>query len=75
MMENTPRYPNATVVVVLSSPDGNALAIVSKVKAAMKAAGASDSEIEEFQQEALKGSYADVLETCRKYVTFETLQR
>ena len=67
-----PRYPAARVHVDLSSPDGNAFAIVGLVVNAIRAQGAAPSEVLEFRKAAISGTYRDVLDTCRAWCNFTT---
>lgn len=62
---NTPRFE---VEVQLTGEDGNAFFIIGRVRSALKKAGASKAEIEEFSNEAMSGDYNNVLNTCRKWV-------
>jgi len=63
------KYPNITVVLV--GTDGNALAIVGKVKRALRNNFVPDNEIDEFVKDALSGDYDHVLQTCMKWVNVE----
>jgi hypothetical protein len=62
-----PKYPK--VVVQLSGEDGNALAIVGRVRQAMRDANVPKIDITDFQLQALSGNYDNVLQTCMKWVT------
>lgn len=59
---------NTKPKVKLIGTDGNALSLVSKVKCALKHAGADREYINKFQKEALSGDYNNVLQTCMDYV-------
>ncbi len=61
-----PRYPNITVPMV--GEDGNAFAILGRVKRALKQGGASDSELLLFMDEALWGDYDHLLSTVTRWV-------
>lgn len=61
-----PRYPN--IEVQLSGEDGNAMAILGRVTGAMRRAGVSRAEREEFTTEAMGGDYDHLLQTCMKWV-------
>lgn len=61
------RFPEITVQ--LSGEDGNAFAILARVRGAMKAAGLPAAVIEAFTDEASSGDYDDLLRTCMRWVT------
>lgn len=63
-----PILPDVTVELVGS--DGNAMAIMGKVRAAMKKAGHGD-RVEKFLEEAMSGDYDNVLQTCMNWVNVE----
>lgn len=56
------------VGVKLTGTDGNALAIVARVRRAMEHSGIHDDECEAFVHEALSGDYDHVLQTAMKWV-------
>ena len=60
-------YPE--VHVVLTGTDGNALAIVGKVRRALEHNGVHDDVCEVFVREALSGDYNNVLQTAMRWVT------
>jgi hypothetical protein len=60
------RYPD--VHVQLSGEDGNAFAIIGRVRAALREAGVSSDEIAEFTAAATAGDYDDLLVTCTRWV-------
>lgn len=62
-----PKYPE--VEVQLTGTDGNAYAILTKMRVAMKRAGFEVDEIREFSDEAMAGNYDHLLQTCMKWVT------
>ena len=62
-----PKYPN--VSVQLSGEDGNAFAVLSRVKTAMRKAKGSQQDQEAFMKEAMSGDYDALLRTCMKYVS------
>lgn len=62
-----PHYPG--VLVTLTGTDGNALAIVGKVRRALERNGIHDDECEAFVHEALSGDYDHVLQTAMRWVT------
>jgi hypothetical protein len=55
------------IEVELVGSDGNAMAIVGKVRRALQRNGHSDL-VEEFSTEALSGDYDHVLQTVMEYV-------
>jgi hypothetical protein len=63
------RYPE--VKVRLTGKDGNALAIVGRVKNALLEAGVSKEEADEFVKEALGGNYDHLLQTVMRWVEVE----
>lgn len=63
--------PKYNITVELIGTDGNAFAILGKVKKAMKAASLTKIQIDEFQNEAMNGDYNHLLQTVTKYVDIE----
>jgi hypothetical protein len=61
-----PRYPK--VRVKLTGTDGNAFALLGKVKEAMRKAKVPPGEITAFIEEATSGDYNHLLQTCMKWV-------
>lgn len=61
-----PLYPEA--VAQLSGEDGNAFAIIGRVRTALRRAGAPADELERFQSEAMSGDYDNLLQTAMKWV-------
>ncbi|QGZ17132.1 hypothetical protein HYQ19_gp033 [Arthrobacter phage DrYang] len=61
-----PKFPD--VEVQLTGEDGNAFFIVSRVRKALERAGHRE-EATQFFDEALKGTYDELLQTCQKWVT------
>jgi hypothetical protein len=57
------------VTVQLSGSDGNAFAILGAVKKALKQAGATAEEQEQFLTEATSGDYDNLLRTACAWVT------
>ena len=53
--------------IKLLGTDGNAFAILGKCMSALKDAGKSEAEIQEFRKEATSGDYDNLLCTCAKY--------
>lgn len=56
------------VNVKLTGTDGNAFALMGKVKSALEKAGATEEEQEKFLDEATSGDYDNLLQTCMKWV-------
>ena len=63
------KYPQITVSLVGS--DGNAIAIMTKVKRALARAGVPSAEQAKFQKEALSGDYDHVLDTALDWVNVD----
>lgn len=57
------------VEVQLTGEDGNAFAILGRVSKALRNAGASKDEIDEFMAEATSGDYDNLLRTCMAWVS------
>jgi len=62
-----PKYPE--VKVELIGQDGNALAIIARVRRAMRAAGIDQKEIDAYMHQAMSSDYDHVLQ-----VTMETVE-
>lgn len=60
------KYPK--VRVPLSGQDGNAMAIIARVRKALERASTPQEEISKFTEEAMSGDYDNVLQTCMKWV-------
>jgi hypothetical protein len=60
------KYPN--IEVELLGEDGNAFAILGKVRRALKKADLPDEEIKEFMDEAMSGDYNHLLVTVNEWV-------
>jgi len=60
------KYPN--IKVKLIGTDGNAFAILGKVREAMRKAKLTPEQIKEFTDEAMSGDYNNLLATAMKYV-------
>lgn len=60
------KYPN--IEVKLTGTDGNAFAIIGKVKAALRKNAVPREEQEAFMKEAMSGDYNNVLQTAMRWV-------
>jgi len=69
MNENTGK-PLTEIKVKLVDEDGNAFAIIGRVRTALRRAGRADL-VEEFTTEAMAGDYDHLIQTCLKYVEVE----
>lgn len=56
------------VKVQLSGNDGNAFAIMGAVKSALKKAGATREELDEYLKESMSGDYDNLLRVAMKWV-------
>lgn len=61
-----PKYPN--IKVKLSGSDGNAFAIMARVRQALSKAKVPKKEIDLFIKEATSGDYDNLLQVCMSYV-------
>lgn len=64
-----PKYPDITVRLV--GEDGNAFSIMGRVSAALKDAGVSKEEREEYFAESTAGDYNHLLRTAMAWVSTE----
>jgi hypothetical protein len=60
--------PKFDVDVQLSGLSGNAYAIMGSVTTAIKRAGGSNIECDQFRTEATSGDYDNLLQTCIRWV-------
>lgn len=67
-----PYFPDAEVILI--GENGNTGAIMGRVVDALKDAGATPAERNEFRLEMLSGSYADALATVARWVTVTDLE-
>ena len=69
MTEQTtgPKFPE--IEVQLSGEDGNAFAIMGAVSKAMRRAGRSQAEIDEYMTESTSGDYDNLLRVAMQTVT------
>jgi len=65
------KYPVTDVTVRLIGTDGNAFALLGKVRQALRRAGYDAEFIERFTKEAMTGSYDDLLACIMRYVNVE----
>ena len=56
------------VEVELTGHDGNAFAVLGRVRNALRSAGASEAEVSAFHSEATAGDYDNLLATCMRWV-------
>jgi hypothetical protein len=56
------------VSVQLSGNDGNAFAVMGAVKSALKKAGASKEEIEQYLSDSMSGDYDNLLRVAMEWV-------
>lgn len=61
------KYPEIEVELV--GHDGNAFAIMARVKNALHDNGVSREEIEEYLEESMSGDYNNLLRTAMKWVS------
>lgn len=59
------------IKVRLTGSDGNAFAIIGKMRRALKRSGVPAGQIEEFCEEATSGDYNHLLATCMRWVNVE----
>ena len=65
MANDTKKKP----VVKLTGTDGNAFAIMGKVSSALRRAGYTAEEVEQYQTEAMSGDYDHLLRVSMDWVT------
>jgi len=65
-MENEVKYPNIKVKLV--GTDGNAFALIGKVKQALRDKKVPVGEQKKFVEEAMSGDYDHLLATCCEWV-------
>lgn len=56
------------IEVQLTGNDGNAFAIMGAVQKALKKAGATKEELDQYLQESMSGDYDNLLRTAMKWV-------
>lgn len=62
----TPKYPEIEVRLV--GNDGNAFAVLGNMMRALRKAGVSEAEVDEFLAEAQSSDYDHLLRTCMEWV-------
>lgn len=65
-MSTQPKFPNA--YFPLEGQDGNAFGLIGGARRALRKAGATTEQIEEFSNEATSGDYDHVLQTIMAWV-------
>jgi hypothetical protein len=60
-----------TITVKLTGNDGNAFSIMAQVSKALRKAGASSNEVEQYMSESMSGDYDNLLRTAMKWVNVE----
>ena len=65
-VDMAPRYPD--IHVQLSGLDGNAFAIMGRVRAALLKAGVSRDEVAEYLEQSQSGDYDALLRTAMEWV-------
>lgn len=63
---STPKYPHISVKLV--GEDGNAFAILGKVRLALKRNDVPQDQIDEYLAESMSGDYDNLLVTAMKWV-------
>jgi hypothetical protein len=63
--------PKYDVTVQLVGEDGNAFAIMGKVQRALKKAGATESELNQYLNESTSGDYDNLLRVAMEWVNVE----
>jgi hypothetical protein len=61
------KYPEIEVELV--GHDGNAFAIMARVKSALQKNGVSSEEVDEYLEESMSGDYNNLLRTAMKWVS------
>ena len=64
----TTKYP---ITVKLVGEDGNAMAIMAKVSRALRNAGATREEVNEYMDESMSGDYDNLLRVAMTWVEIE----
>jgi hypothetical protein len=69
--KNQPKFDTPTVRIQLNAPEGNTFVILGRVRQAMKEAGATKEEMDQFHLEATAGDYKQLLKVCGQWVNFK----
>jgi hypothetical protein len=64
---SAPHFPSVTVTLV--GADGNSFAILARVRNALRYAGASEADVQEFLIDAMSGDRDHLLRTVMAWVT------
>lgn len=64
------KHPNITVALDMEGPDGNALMIIGETQKAMRKNGISPDEIAQYRDEAMSGSYDELIATTKSWIDF-----
>jgi len=65
-----PKYP-ICVQIDPTSPEGNSLSVVGKVRRTLRALGVPRTEIQRFQDDALSGDREHLIAVCREWVDLQ----
>ena len=60
--------PKYDITVELVGHDGNAFAIMGRVRSALKKAGASEEELTQYSNESMSGDYDNLLRVAMQWV-------
>jgi len=60
--------PKYNVIVPLANRDGNAVAIMGRVASAIRKAGATSAEIDQYYDESMSGDYDHLLRVAMQWV-------
>lgn len=63
--------PKFDVDVELAGHDGNAFAIMGRVRAALREAGATDEELSQYYAESTAGDYDNLLRVAMEWVNVD----
>jgi menaquinone-dependent protoporphyrinogen IX oxidase len=68
-MSNTQETKYPFIKVQLSGKDGNAFEIMSSVTSALRKAGVSSDDVQDYTKESMSGDYDNVLRTAMRWVS------
>ena len=60
--------PKYNITVELVGHDGNAFAIMGRVRSALKKAGATEEELTQYSNESMSGDYDNLLRVAMQWV-------